>query len=153
MSNVPPRILIAGAVSVVAVVVLAVAWLVGRGGSTDTTTASTTTASTTTAAPAPVDTMAPTPISVLPDWYKKGSSRYDERRPVTVPAERSVTSVPQSTVPTASSVPPASPNSTVATGLPKATVPKATVPKPTATTVPARSGTRTQTTVTTGTGR
>ena len=107
----PPRIVAALVVSVVAVLVLGLAWVVGsRSDSSDgTSTASTatSTAVTTTVAAAPGDTIAPTPITVLPDWYRKGSSRYDERRPATtVPPDRTdnttTTTAPTATGPDAS---------------------------------------------------
>ena len=64
MSHIPPRIVVAGAVSAVAVVVLAVAWIVGSA-STDTASSSSTTSTTTTIAPAPLDTLAPKKRIVL----------------------------------------------------------------------------------------
>lgn len=83
--TVPPRVLVALGVSVLAAVVLVGAWLIG-GGDAPAPTTTTSTASTT--ATVPVVTIAPTPITVLPDWYRKASSRYEDRRPSTVPPER-----------------------------------------------------------------
>ncbi len=100
MSTLPPRILAAIAVSVVAVLVLGVAWIVGtRSDPSDGAgSASSTTTTSVTTTVASGDTIAPTPITVLPDWYRKSSSRYDERRPATtVPPDRTGSSSTTST--------------------------------------------------------
>lgn len=93
MTDLPPRLLVGIGASALAVVILGVVWLVGRTPAVP----STTTATTTTTRPAP-PTVAQVPISVLPDWYRKGSSRYEDRRPVTtVPAGVSPTTAPPTT--------------------------------------------------------
>lgn len=104
MSTLPPRILVALAVSVVAVVVLGVAWLVGtRSDPSDGATPTTTTTSAVATTVPTGDTIAPTPITVLPDWYRKSSSRYDERRPATtVPPDRTGSSTTAPTTTTSS---------------------------------------------------
>ena len=83
--TVRPRVLVALGASVLAAVVLVGAWLSGGG---DDPTPTTTTSTTSTTVTVPVITIAPTPITVLPDWYRKASSRYEDRRPSTVPPER-----------------------------------------------------------------
>jgi len=95
VNAVPPRILVAGGVSVVALLVLFGAWVLGREDATPATT--TTEAVTTTTSVAPTESIAPTPITVLPDWYRKVSSRYDQRRPSTVPPGPTVTTTTTTT--------------------------------------------------------
>lgn len=86
-----PRLVVALVVSAVAVVVLVVVALRGTGSGPEPTT--TTATVTTLDSPTPdhaapestgaVSTLPRAPITVLPDWYRKGSSRYEERRPTT----------------------------------------------------------------------
>lgn len=78
MSQRPPlRILVALALTVVAVAALGVGALVGNDAPSSTTTTSTTTA----AVLAPTTEVTETSVQVAPDWYPKGSSRYSDRRP------------------------------------------------------------------------
>jgi hypothetical protein len=77
----PPRILVALAITVVAVAVLAVNALVGSAGDEVTEQEPVATSTTT----VPVETTAAevveTSVVVAPDWYPKGTSRYSDRQP------------------------------------------------------------------------
>lgn len=91
MRDLPVRVVVAGVITVIGLAVLAVAAL--RGGGEDPAAPTTTVAddvTSTTVRPAP------TTIEVLPDWYRKGNSRFSERGPA----------------PTVSSLPPTSTTST-----------------------------------------
>ncbi len=57
--------------------------------------ASSPTESSATSAAVPRATIAPARITVLPDWYRKQSSRYAERRPSTVPPDVPTTTEPR----------------------------------------------------------
>jgi len=91
VADLPPRVVLAAAVTVLAVVVLAAQTVLSDRDGGDA-------GATTTTIEAPGDTVdpddepvvvAPTPVEVQPDWYPKRSSRYSDRIP-----EASVTTVP-----------------------------------------------------------
>lgn len=91
LSRVPPRILIALVLTVLAVAVLGVRTVIDRdtgGGAAE---GSTTTTADPTPTDAPVEAST-TSVEVLPDWFPKQTSRYSEREPVV-----SLTTVPTTT--------------------------------------------------------
>jgi hypothetical protein len=75
--DVPPRLLVAIALTVVGLVVLAVAALTGGSGDEPATPSTTGSSAVTVTA----GTVPPTTIELLPDWYRKGNSRFSERGP------------------------------------------------------------------------
>jgi hypothetical protein len=89
--DVPPRLLVAIGLTVVGLAVLAVASLTGGGGE-EPATASTSTSSEVTVT---AGTVPPTTIELLPDWYRKGNSRFSERGPAPT-----VSSLPSTTTTT-----------------------------------------------------
>jgi len=94
----PPRILVALAVTVVALGVLAVAALTGGGdGEGASPTSTQPTGSSTTIAPVSTSAEVPgTSVVVSPEWYPKGTSRYSDRTPAVT-----ITTLPPTTAPDA----------------------------------------------------
>ncbi len=95
VSDLPPRVLLAAAVTVLAVVVLGAQTVLSGGdgagedaGGGPTTTELDASVDSTTAGDEPA-VAPPRPVEVQPDWYPKRSSRYSDRSP-----EASITTVP-----------------------------------------------------------